>query len=170
MYYRKYCKIKEELIRDIKFYAGLIEEPEERDCYDSYASIHYEQCYEGIPDGYIVLDVMQYRKDYVLAYTNNDELIRFYNGKQWKWDDIDISDNIPNTLCYVGNYIVKVPYENIILKDLFLIANELYDNLKDENNSNSMRGAIRIAHSNLFSGNDILEELLDDRILVPRED
>ena len=33
-----------------------------------------------------------------------------------------------------------------------------------------MRGAIRIAHSNLFSGNDILEELLDDRILVPRED
>ena len=76
----------------------------------------------------------------------------------------------PNTLCYVGNYIVKVPYENIILKDLFLIANELYDKLKYENNSNSIRGAIRIAHSNLFSGNDILEELLDDRILVPRED
>lgn len=134
MYYNIYCKIKEKVISDINFYVGLIDEPEQ-DCYGGYETIHYEQSFEGLPSDYIPLEVKQYRKNYVLAYTDNDKLIELYQGKQWKWNWLELCDweepyDMPETLRYAGNYIVKIPYEKIILEDLFLILNQLHDEYK----------------------------------------
>lgn len=166
MYYKKYCKIKEDLISDINFFAGLIEEPEERDNYDGYESVHYELCNEGYPDEYIVLDVKQYRKDYVLAYTNNDELINLYNGKRWKrgWMEIyewKASYEIPKTLREVGDYIIKVPYNKIILEDLFLIANTVYDDYKIcQGEKVNLEVLVRLVNSPFWESP--FEELPDD--------
>lgn len=128
MYYKTLRKVKEDLISDIQKYA---DGGDERDKFDGYEFIHYREFHENHTE-FIPVNVRQYRKDCVLAYTDNDYLIKLYHGKrrknnwleEYEWDPLY---QMAETFHDVGDYIVKIPYEKIILEDLFKIASRLHD-------------------------------------------
>lgn len=123
IYYKELQATKERLINDIKFHVAL-EKQNDEDAFDGYEEVHLVRCFEGLPDEYITLTVRNYCEDYILAYTYYDyDLIKEFNGeKKPVWTPQDS----PN-LQFVGSYIIKIPYENIALEDLFHIADFVYN-------------------------------------------
>lgn len=121
IYNKELKAIKERLIKDIKFFVAM-EEQCDSDEYDGYEDVHLVRLYEGLPSEYVTLTVRRYCKDYVLAYTNDYDLIKEFNGKKWFWTPEE-----HRNLMFVGNYIIKIPYEHVALEDLFCIADFVYN-------------------------------------------
>ena len=115
-YYKELKATKERLINDINYYIAL-EEQYDGDAYDGYEDVHLIRVYENSRIEFITLVVRRYCENYVLAYTNDYDLVKEFNGKQWFWTPEE-----HRNLLYVGDYIIKIPYKLIELQDLYHIA------------------------------------------------
>lgn len=125
-YYKELKATKGRLITDIQYYISL-EEQYDGDEFDGYEDIHLKRIYEGLPTEYITLTVRRYCENYVLAYTNDYDLIKEFDGRKWFWTPEE-----HRNLMFVGNYIIKIPYKLIALEDLYHIADWVCNEEDDE--------------------------------------
>lgn len=108
---KQYSKTKQELIATIK---TLVANGSYSD-YGGWPTIHVKCHYEK---DYIQASLKECWENFVIVYTNNKILINNFKSYNWQWKDGD-----DKHLRYPGfTHLVEIPYEDIVLDDLYIIA------------------------------------------------